>query len=64
MPLTHFVLPIRDIALMSAGYEAIRTHLIWMWSLVIVSYAVAYPLTAREMKKAAEQQETTTLDVS
>ena len=59
MPLTHFVLPIRDIALMSAGYEAIRPHLIWMWSLVIISYAVAYPLTAREMKKIAEQQEIT-----
>ena len=55
MPLTHFVLPIRDIALMSAGYEAIRPHLIWMWSLVIISYAVAYHLTASEMKKIASE---------
>jgi len=53
MPLTHFVLPLRDIALMSAGYEVIRPHLIWMWSLVIICFATAYPLTVREMKKAA-----------
>ena len=53
MPLTHFVLPLRDIALMSAGYEVIRPHLIWMWSLVIICFAIAYPLTVREMKKAA-----------
>jgi len=51
MPLTHFVLPLKDIALMSAGYETIQPHLIWMWSLVILCYAVVYPLTAREMKK-------------
>jgi len=55
MPLTHFVLPLRDIALMSAGYEAVRPHLIWMWSLLIICYAVAYPLVIREMKKVAPE---------
>ena len=54
MPLTHFVLPLKEVAMMSAGYETIRPHLIWMWSLVIIAYAVAYYLTAGEMKKAAE----------
>ena len=55
MPLTHFVLPLRDIALMSAGYEAVRPHLIWMWSLFIVCCTVAYPLVSREMKKVATE---------
>ncbi len=55
MPLTHFVIPLRDIALMSAGYESIRHHMVWMWILLIVFYAIAYPMVAFKLKKAAPE---------
>ncbi|MDD3927862.1 MAG: ABC transporter permease, partial [bacterium] len=33
LPLTHFVLPLRQITAQGADMEAVRSHLLWLWTL-------------------------------
>lgn len=49
LPLTHFVMPLREIAMNGAGYDAVRHHLIWLWGLVILGYVLAYPFISAEI---------------
>lgn len=59
LPLTHFVLPQRQIFMQGASFDMIRPHLLWLWVLTIVSYVLAYFVIAYAMRKGArEQQET------
>ncbi len=54
LPLTHFVRPIRDISMLNAPYEVVRSDLLWLWSLLAISYLFLYPLMKIELSKSKE----------
>lgn len=59
LPLTHFVLPLRQIFMQGADLSVIRPHLLWLWSLTAISYLLAYPIIRRALRQA-ECEETET----
>jgi len=51
LPLTHFVLPLRQIIAQGADMEAVRSHLLWLWTLAGICYAIAYPVVRLSLKR-------------
>ena len=52
-PLTHFVMPLRAVLVMGADMSVIRGQLLWLFWLAVGSYAIAYVIIRREMRKTA-----------
>jgi ABC-2 type transport system permease protein len=51
LPLTHFVLPLRQIIVQGGDMESIRAHLLWLWILAGTCYAAAYPAVRMHLKR-------------
>ncbi|HEY3377537.1 MAG TPA: hypothetical protein VGL77_08585, partial [Armatimonadota bacterium] len=56
LPLTHFVLPLRQIFMQAGDFELIRPHLLWLWMLTSVSYLLAYPIVRRALHDARREE--------
>ncbi len=52
LPLTHFVLAMRQIIVQGADISIIRPHLLWLWCLTGVSYLLAWLVIRGRMKAA------------
>lgn len=52
LPLTHFVLPLRQIMSNGAGFAVVRPHLLWLWWCAALCYGLAYLLLRRLMLQA------------
>lgn len=53
LPLTHFVLAMRQIIVQGADISIIRPHLLWLWCLTGISYLLAWFVIRGKMKRAA-----------
>jgi ABC-2 type transport system permease protein len=58
LPLTHFVLPLRQIFMQGADFSIIRPHLLWLWTLAAASYGLAYMVIWRTLAVARRTQKT------
>lgn len=54
LPLTHFVLPLRQLMSNGAGFADIQPHLFWLWSFTIFAFVAAY-LALRYLVMPAER---------
>ena len=57
LPLTHFVLPLRQILMQNADFNNIRPHLLWLWALVCVSYLGAYLVIRHAMASSRNPEQ-------
>ncbi len=55
LPLTHFVLPLRQIVVQGGNMEAVRSHLLWLWGLAGSCYAAAYPMVRLSLRREASK---------
>jgi len=56
LPLTHFVMPLRQIMSDGAGFAVVRPHLLWLWCCAALCYGLAYLLLRPLMMRARGQR--------